>query len=117
MTDQLPQTKPRTHLFQKGRSGNPNGRPKGSRNKITLMKLQLQGELQTQLGPEMATILGKAIDMAKAGDKDMIKLLIDKCLPTVKASEDEGETKEKIQIFIGRLPERKDEPITIDGTA
>lgn len=103
------------HLFQPGRSGNPNGRPKGSKNKITAMRLALEGELRVQLHKEMHLILAKAIDMAKEGNESMIKLLVDKCVATTKASEDGDEPKEKIQIVIGRLPER--EPITINGSA
>lgn len=99
------------YLFQPGKSGNPAGRPKGSRNKVTLMKIALEGELRTQLGPHMAEILAQAIQMAKAGDASMIKLLVDKTVPTTKASDDEAEAKEKIQIYIGRLPDRKEETV------
>lgn len=103
--------------FVKGVSGNPNGRPKGSRNKITLMKLALEGDLRTQMKPHMAEILAKAIEKAKDGDIAMIKLLLDKTLPTTKASEDEAPSKEKVQIFIDRLPDRENgkAPATIEG--
>lgn len=107
--------KNKNHLFQPGRSGNPNGRPKGSKNKITAMKLALEGELRTQMHKEMHIVMAKAIEMAKEGNEAMIKLLVDKCIATTKASEDTDEGREKIQIVIGRLPER--EPITINGEA
>lgn len=94
------------HLWKPGQSGNPKGRPVGSKNKITLMKQALEGELRTQIGPHMAEVVAKALQMAKEGNESMIKLLIDKTVPTTKASDDEAETKEKVQIFIGRLPER-----------
>ena len=107
---------PRTHLWKPGQSGNPMGRPKGSRNKITLMKQVLEGELRAQLGPHMAEVLAKALEMAKDGNESMIKLLVDKTIPTTKANDEEEGGKEKIQIMIGRLPDRKDEdPITING--
>lgn len=109
---------PRPYGFQKGVSGNPNGRPKGSKNKITLMKLALEGELRTQMKPHMAQILAVAIGKAKDGDPAMIKLLLDKTLPTTKAGEDEAPAKEKVQIFIDRLPDRDSggkAPVTIDG--
>jgi hypothetical protein len=99
------------HRFQKGVSGNPAGRPKGSKNKVTLMKIALEGELRTQLGPHMAEILAQAINLAKSGDAQMIKLLIDKTVPTTKAGDDEAPDKEKIQIYIGRLPDRKEETV------
>lgn len=102
-------------LWKPGQSGNPSGRPKGSKNKVTLMKIVLEGELRTQLGPHMADILAKAISMAKAGDPAMMKLLIDKTVPTTKASDDEANDKEKIVIQIGRLPERVDESIPINA--
>ncbi len=107
--------KPKRGRFLKGQSGNPAGRPKGSKNKITLMKLQLEGELRTQLAPHMAEILGTAIEKAKKCDKFYVKLLLDKVLASVKSAEDEDSGQEKVQIFIGRLPDRKDEPITING--
>ena len=108
---------PRKYGFQKGISGNPNGRPKGSKNKITLMKLALEGELRTQMKPHMAQILSVAIQKAIDGDQAMIKLLLDKTLPTTKASEDDAPAKEKVQIFIDRLPDRDGgkAPATIEG--
>ncbi len=91
--------------FVKGKSGNPAGRPKGSKNKITLMKLALEGDLRVQLQRDAAEILSKAIELAKQGDQAMIKLLVDKMIPTSKSLDDEP-TKEKVQVFIGRLDER-----------
>lgn len=93
--------------FLKGVSGNPAGRPKGSKNKITLMKLALEGELRAQLSPHMADILTQAIQKAKQGDPAMIKLLLDKTVPTTKAADDEAPAKERVQVFIGQLPERE----------
>src|SRR5574343_76553 len=116
--DDNKQVQPRVGRFMKGVSGNPNGRPKGSKNKITLMKLALEGELRTQMKPHMAQILSVAIAKAKDGDPAMIKLLLDKTLPTTKAGEDEAPAKEKVQIFIDRLPDRDSggkAPVTIDG--
>lgn len=60
--------------FQKGQSGNPNGRPVGSRNATTLaMEALLDGQAKT--------LTQKAIDMALAGDMQAIKLCIDRMLP------------------------------------
>ena len=56
----------------------------------------------------------KAIEMAKAGDGQMIKLLVDKVLATSKADDEQGDQQPKVQIMIGKLPERK-EDITING--
>lgn len=98
--------------FLKGVSGNPAGRPKGSKNKITLMKLALEGELRTQLKKDAVDILDMAIKLAKSGDTAMLKLLIDKMIPTSKAMEDDSPVKEKINIAIQRLP---DEGVIING--
>ena len=45
-------------LFQPGQSGNPKGRPRGSRNRATLLAQEL-------LGDEGETIMRKAIELAK----------------------------------------------------
>ena len=49
--------------FQKGQSGNPAGRPRGSRNKTTVL-------MQNLLEGEAEAIARKAIEMAKDGDRD-----------------------------------------------
>lgn len=96
-------------LWKKGQSGNPAGRPKGAKNKITLMRQMLEGELRAQVGPHMAEVLAKAIEMAKDGNEAMIKLLMDKTLPSIKAGDDQEAADNRVQIVIGKLPERKED--------
>ncbi len=66
--------KQRGKPFEKGKSGNPNGRPKGSRNKTTLATLEL-------LGDEAEEITRIAIEKAKDGDIAAIKLVMDRICP------------------------------------
>lgn len=100
------------HLWKKGQSGNPTGRPVGAKNKITLVKLQIEGELRGQTKHEMAAVLAKAVEMAKAGDKDMIKMLVDKWMTPARASPDDDSPKEKVMIQIGRLDQ---DPVKVNG--
>ena len=76
--------KQRGRPFQKGQSGNPKGKPKGVRNRLTLAAEAL-------LDGEAETITRKAIGLAKDGDMTAIRL----CLERI-------------------LPPRKDRPITVD---
>ncbi|HYY36241.1 MAG TPA: DUF5681 domain-containing protein, partial [Xanthobacteraceae bacterium] len=57
--------------FQKGRSGNPAGRPFGSRNKATVL-------MQNLLEGEAEAIGRKAIEMAKGGDMAAIRVCMDR---------------------------------------
>jgi len=57
--------------FQKGQSGNPAGRPRGSRNKTTVL-------MQNLLEGEAEEIARKVIDMAKAGDMGAIRVCMDR---------------------------------------
>jgi F0F1-type ATP synthase gamma subunit len=57
--------------FQKGQSGNPAGRPRGSRNKTTVL-------MQNLLEGEAEEIARKAIEMAKAGDMGAIRVCMDR---------------------------------------
>jgi hypothetical protein len=63
--------------FEKGESGNPAGRPRGSRNRATLL-------MQCLLADEAEAIGRKAIEMAKAGDLAAIRLCMDRLAPARK---------------------------------
>jgi hypothetical protein len=60
--------------FHKGASGNPKGRPPGSRNKSTLLYEQL-----FEGGAE--ELINKAMEMAKNGDVRALALCLDRILP------------------------------------
>ncbi|WP_457492272.1 DUF5681 domain-containing protein [Tardiphaga sp. P5_C7] len=72
-TDRKQRGKP----FDKGQSGNPNGRPKGSRNATTIA-------LEALLDGEAEALTRKAIEMALAGDMQALRLCIDRILPVRK---------------------------------
>jgi Family of unknown function (DUF5681) len=70
-------TKQRGRPFQKGQSGNPAGKPKGTRHAVTrAMEALLDGDSED--------ITRKAIEMAKAGDAAAIRLCMDRLLPARK---------------------------------
>jgi hypothetical protein len=60
--------------FAKGRSGNPEGRPKGSRNATTLA-------LETLLDGQGTALTQKAIDLALTGDMAALRICLDRILP------------------------------------
>jgi Family of unknown function (DUF5681) len=63
--------------FQKGESGNPAGRPRGARNRTTVL-------MQDLLAEDAEAIGRKAIDMAKAGDMAAIRVCMDRLAPARK---------------------------------
>jgi hypothetical protein len=67
----------KTHLFQKGQSGNPKGRPVGSRHKSTLAALEL-------LEGEASALTRKAIDAALGGDMVALRLCLDRIVAPAK---------------------------------
>ena len=60
--------------FEKGTSGNPSGRPRGSRNATTLA-------LEALLDGQANALTQKAIDLALAGDMAALRLCLDRILP------------------------------------
>jgi hypothetical protein len=63
--------------FEKGQSGNPLGRPPGSRNKATIIaETLLQGEVE-----ELTRV---AIERAKAGDMAALRMCLDRAAPPSK---------------------------------
>ena len=79
MTDKKPAAdktarKQRGKPFEKGRSGNPKGRPKGSRNASTLAAEAL-------LDGDAEALTKKAINLALEGDLAAIRLCLERILP------------------------------------
>lgn len=69
--------------FKKGQSGNPTGRPKGSKDKRTAYRELLE--------PHAPALIEKAVSMALEGDTTAMKICLDRLLPTVKAIEVKAE--------------------------
>ena len=95
--------------FQKGKSGNPLGRPKGSKNQITLLKQSLELQLREQAEPEMAAVLQMAIELAKQGDKQMIKLLLDAHLS--KGINEDAKAADRVAIQINAAPPQEQKKV------
>lgn len=60
--------------FQKGKSGNPQGKPKGARHKSTLLAEQL-------FSNEIQEICKTVIEEAKSGDMQAAKIILDRLFP------------------------------------
>lgn len=76
MSDDVAKTAPkqRGRPFQKGQSGNPSGRPAGSRNKASLLLAEL-------IDGEGEDIVRAMIDAAKGGDVAAGRCLMDRLVP------------------------------------
>jgi hypothetical protein len=62
------------HGFAKGTSGNPSGRPAGSRNKVTILA-------QTLLDGEAEALVRKVIDQALGGDSLCLRACLERLVP------------------------------------
>ena len=60
--------------FRPGKSGNPNGRPQGSRNKATLA-------VEALLDGQSEALTQKAVEMALTGDMQALKLCLERICP------------------------------------
>lgn len=65
--------------FKPGQSGNPDGRPKGSRNRATLAALAL-------LEGEAKALSRKAVELALDGDMAAIRLCLERLIPVARES-------------------------------
>lgn len=77
MTDKTEQ-KQRGRPFAKGESGNPAGRPRGSRNTATLAAANL-------LDGEAEKLSRKAVELALAGDIQALRLCLERIIPPRKS--------------------------------
>lgn len=64
--------------FKPGQSGNPEGRPSGSRNKATLA-------LESLLDGQAEALTQKAVDMALSGDIQALRICMERIIPPRKS--------------------------------
>jgi hypothetical protein len=69
--------RPRGRPFQKGVSGNPAGKPKGTRNRASAMLEAIDDD-------DLRAIVSKIVEKAKAGDLVAAKLIFDRVAPAPK---------------------------------
>ena len=73
---------PRNRRFSKGKSGNPRGRPKGSRNPATILlktlgeKVKVQENGRERTIPKLDAIMKQAVNRAASGDPKAVQQLI-----------------------------------------
>jgi hypothetical protein len=63
--------------FQKGQSGNPAGRPRGSRNKAPI-------HMQEMLEEKAEALVNKVVELAMGGNIAALRLCLDRLVPTRK---------------------------------
>jgi hypothetical protein len=97
-------------------SGNPKGRPKGSKNRVTLLKLMAEESIREDNTDQMMNVARLVIAQALDGDTKSQKLVWDSVMSKGTADE-KTQAREKVEINIGGMtpPEVKTvTEITID---
>lgn len=67
-----------TGRFQKGKSGNPSGKPKGAKDKRT--------ELRSLFEPHRKALIKTAVDKALSGDTTALRICIDRLVAPVRGN-------------------------------
>jgi hypothetical protein len=76
-----------------GGKGIAPGRPKGAKNKSTLLKEALRGEFDEMLKKDFKKVLSVVVDQALDGCRQSQKLIIDRVVPSVHAVSDKDDNK------------------------
>lgn len=84
--------------FKKGQSGNPSGRPKGTKDKRT--------ELRELLRPHAPVLVEKAVEMALDGDTTALKICLDRIIPAMRSVEIKSDQHEAYESLVDKV-ERK----------
>jgi Family of unknown function (DUF5681) len=85
------------HLWKKGQSGNPKGRPKGCKDKSTR---QAQLLAQGMLNSQVVQLVQKLLKMALDGDAKAMKLCIERILPPLKEPAEPKQLQHQIEVIL-----------------
>jgi hypothetical protein len=88
--------------FVEGTSGNPLGRPKGSKNRITLLKMQSEEAWRDRNMARLDTVLDLILQDALDGDKAARKMIFDAVISKANVQEDKS-AGQKQEITVHRM--------------
>lgn len=98
LEDVIPAKDPETGRFL---SGNKlGGRVKGSRNKITKLRLEMEEALRLNLRSHAENLLETAVQQALGGDAIIMKALLDKILTTPKDDEEANKRPDAVKVIV-----------------
>ena len=100
--------------FPAGVSGNPLGRPKGSKNKVTLLKIMAEEAFRDENYDHMLHVCKIIVAQALAGDFDSQKLVWQSVM-SKGSVDDRSSAQEKVEININAIS-KPEKGITIDVT-
>lgn len=76
--------------FVQGHSGNPAGRPKGAKNRITLLKMATEEAWRDRNADKLDELLDMILDAAMDGDKSARKMIFDALISKANIQEDKS---------------------------
>lgn len=99
------------HLWKKGQSGNPAGRPKGTKNHLAQLKRDLETAVRENINPEaIKSILASVVARALEGDIKAAKLILDKFVTNASEGEEEQKSGGTFVFQVKNLTLKTDEP-------
>lgn len=101
--------------FVKGKSGNPKGRPKGSKNRITLLKMATEEAWRERNAERLDVLLDLILQDALDGDKGARKMIFDAVISKANIRE-EKDAGNKQQITVHRMTVNQDDKTKEDNS-
>lgn len=98
-TSNFPSERDDAGRFPKGVSGNPAGRPKGSKNRVTMLKLMAEEAVREGSQDKMLQVARLIIEQALDGDRDSQKLVWNSIM-SKGVADNNAAAKDSVQITI-----------------
>lgn len=87
-------------LWKPGQSGNPKGRPKGSKNKLSLLREAVLENAENIVLSNFEDIVRSTVELAKQGDATALKIVWDRIIPAKRTVEEKVEGEDRLNISI-----------------